>query len=112
MEDTISVRLFTGPVPRQGTAVLHLGFSPAVPPLDAARLAVRLNTVPLEATVANVPSAVEANVIDWCTPLKGIGQILRYAIPLTSVLPDANLVELLPPKVAGELLWAEISIQP
>ncbi len=112
MEDNISVRIFTGPVPREGTAVLHLGFSSDTPSLSADQLSVRLNTVPLQPDSSKEKSALELNTIKWCNPMSGIGQILRYEIPLTLFLPDSNLVEFVPPKIPGELNWAEISIRP
>lgn len=109
MEDNISVRIFTGQVPSKGSAVLHLGFSPDTPPLKAGQMVVRLNTAILAATGDSAKSALEVNVINWCKPMSEIGQILRYEIPLSLLFPDSNLVEFVPPKVAGELRWAEIS---
>jgi hypothetical protein len=109
MEDNISVRLFTGPVPPRGTAVLHLGFSPDTPMLAADALTVRLNTMPLRPLAERAQSALEVNVIRWCKPMSGIGQMLRYEVPLAFLVADRNLVEFVPPKVPGELRWAEIS---
>ncbi len=111
MEDNVSVRLFTGPVPTKSVAVLHLGFSPDTPPLQADQMTVRLNTEPLQPTAAPAKSALEVNVIDWCKPMSEIGQILRYEIPLNLLFTDSNLVEFVPPKLPGELRWAEISFQ-
>jgi len=109
MEDNISVRIFTGPVPTRGSAVLHLGFSTETPHLSADQFCVRMNTVPLKPTGNSVKSALEVNVINWCKPMSGIGQMLRYEIPLQLLFPDSNLIEFVPPKVPGDLCWAEIS---
>jgi hypothetical protein len=92
--------------------VLHLGFSSDTPSLSAEQLTVRLNTVPLQPDSSEEKSAPELNTIKWCKPMSGIGQILRYEVPLTLFLPDSNLVEFVPPKIQGELCWAEISIRP
>jgi len=109
MEDNISVRIFTGPLRTKGVAILHLGFSPDTPAILAEELTVRMNTTPLRSAVAGVQSALEVNVIQWCQPMAAIGQVLRYEVPLPLLFPDNNLVEFVPPKISGELRWAEVS---
>ncbi len=109
MEDNISIRIFTGPVPENGIGLLHLGFSTGTPLLSAEQLTVRLNTIPLHESSSTELSALEINTIKWCKPMSGIGLILRYDVPLSLLLPDSNLVEFVPPKVPGELIWGEIS---
>lgn len=111
MEDNISVRIFTGPVPKEGTAVLHLGFSSDTPTISEDQMTVRLNSVPLQPSFTKELSSLEINTIKWCKPMSGISQILRYEVPLSTLLPDSNLVEFVPPKVPGELCWAEISLK-
>ena len=111
MEDNISVRIFTGPVPRAGEAVLHLGFSDDTPPLDADLFTVRLNTTVLRTAEAHAESALEISPRHPGEPLPNISLILRFAIPLATLLSDSNLVEFVPPKVPGALVWAEISFQ-
>jgi len=112
MEDNVSVRIFTGPVPQKGSAVLHLGFSKDARPLDADELAVRINTFLIKPCLSEVESALEANEIGWCEPMSGIGRMLRYDVPVDLLFPDGNLIEFVPPEIPGELRWAEISIEP
>lgn len=74
-------------------------------------MTVRLNTIPLQPAPAFAKSALGINTIKWCKPMSEIGQILRYEIPLHLLFPDSNLVEFIPPKVPGELRWADADYQ-
>ena len=113
MEDNISVRVCTGPKPVGGQAVLHLGFSPDTPEMKEAELTVRLNHQILKPAANRPLSAVEDNRIDWCKEYHDrIGRILTYEVPPALLQDDANLVEFVPPPVAGELRWVEIAIMP
>lgn len=109
MEDNISVRLFTGPAALTGRAVLHLGFSEETPPLVGHDFQVRLNTIPIASSRLPCESAVEKSWRERAQGTCPVQQFLRYEVPLHLLKPDSNLVEFVPPRIRGALVWAEIS---
>jgi hypothetical protein len=115
MEGNITLRIGLGPVPSTGTVCLQLGFSAATPALSAEAFAVRVNQV-VCAPREGLPPPFDVPPADpMRTPVHGavpkeVAQVRVYAVPLTALHDDVNVVEFEPPAVDGELVWAELLV--
>jgi hypothetical protein len=115
MEENITLRLATGPRPRTGRAVLVLGFGGGVPAGACANLPVRLNTQPVAPCPEPDYDSISTGFRRF--PRHGwgsdfIAETHCFALPLDRLHDDVNVIEFIPPQVAGTLEWAEIVILP
>lgn len=107
MEQNITVRIASGPKPIQGTVYLQLGFSADTPPLNGQELHTRVNGT----LCPTAHQQADQNNADTCLP-SNITQVLFYDVNLDCLHDDINVIELIPPQVPGQLVWAEFLILP
>jgi hypothetical protein len=103
MNTFATLRFALGPRPVSGRAWLRLGFSSDTPPLRGRQFSIWCNTVPC-APNREGPSPAPLH--------EGVARWLSWEVPLTALRDDVNVVELQPPQVPGEVVWAEISLDP
>lgn len=117
MEENITLRLAIGPKPVGGSVCLQLGFSADTPALAAAAMTVRVNQVicaprhDRPAPFATAPVDLLRDFVHGAPPAEA-AQVLLYEVPLQALLNDVNVVEIMPPRVPGALVWAELLVAP
>ena len=117
MEENITLRITLGPAPAAGLACLQLGFSADTPPLHADTMTVRVNQVVCEsrdrrpAPFDTPPTDHLRDFVHGAPPAEA-AQVRLYDVPLEALHDDVNVVELVPPQVDGNLVWAEFLVVP
>jgi hypothetical protein len=116
LEQNITLRIPIGPRPKQGCAVLCLGFDTSVPAWACDALTVRLNTVLVNAceepTYTSISSTFCPERHGWGSDGDFPGHIRFFDLPLDLLHDDVNVIEMIPPQVDGNLQWAEILLLP
>jgi len=102
-------RIYTGPAPTSGRAVIRVGLSDK-PGLDAARIKARINGHPCEAVKAQGLPRGELSVCDEFE----IKRELHFAVAPENMNRGYNLVELILvlPTQPQEIVWVEIRVEP
>lgn len=117
MEENITLRISIGPKPAAGTVCLQLGFSSDTPPLGENAIIALVNQVvcrPCERRPAPFDTTPKDPVRDFVhgDPPSAVAQVLLWEVPLKALHDDVNVVEIMPPQVDGELIWAELLVVP
>lgn len=115
MEENITLRINIGPNPTKGQAVLCLGLGEQVPAGTVDQLEVRLNTTPLDS--CDEPQYESISQTCRRVPRHGwdsdfIRETGFFELPTELLFDGDNIIEITPPQVDGQLVWAEIIILP
>ncbi len=117
MEQNITLRIAIGPKPLDGAVCLQLGFSADTPELDAAAMPLRVNQA-ICTPCDQAPPPFDLPAVDHLRdfihgqPPAEATQILRYGVPPHILHDDINVVEFVPPREPGALVWAEFLVAP
>ncbi|WPJ96726.1 hypothetical protein SH580_03280 [Coraliomargarita algicola] len=113
MEQSISLRIFTGPKPTSAVATLILGFK-GVSESALDELELRWNTQVIELCEApdytSISKTQGHQQHGWNNAF--VDSIRFYTIPSDWIQVGSNLVECLAPAVPGDLVWAEVLFLP
>jgi hypothetical protein len=114
MEETITLRLPAGKVNADAECLLRLGFSTDAEECDASSFEVRVNTQTVSPGVW--PKAAEfAPGRRYYTPYPFLphdaASALVFSVPAALLGETFNAIEILPPQVAGSLVWAELLVR-
>ncbi|MDA3959368.1 MAG: hypothetical protein PF961_01155 [Planctomycetota bacterium] len=106
--DCISLSLPLGPKPQSSQVRLKLGLSSDTPAIATADLKLWCNATPLTAPATSETGPGKRSfAAPWP---RDVDQGLVIEVPLAALHDGDNIIEWLPPAVAGALIWAELEI--
>ncbi len=111
MEENITLRINSGPRPERGQAVLVLGFR-GTPAGACDDLEVRLNTNVVQPCAEPQYDSIAQTrrIVRHGWDADFIDDVRFFDLPQNHLCDGDNVIELMPPQVDGQLVWAEIVV--